>query len=121
VERGLVCTYHKTKRRTTRGHDNITTEEIPKLPIAGTETGTATGLGPEIYVDASQRSSRDHVPRHLLAKSGAWKNSVEIRRELEKLNPALKRSRMIKANSGRYVFEPQHAKGDKRAAHEAAF
>lgn len=91
-----------------------TLKELPKIPLAGTETGTVSGFGDKLYVESSQRPNmKQTVPRHLLNKDGTWKSSVELRRELMAMNPTLPRSLILRANSGRYVWVPNHQKHAK--------
>lgn len=81
-----------------------TITELPKIPLMGTETGKYTGLGEKIYTDETPEMMRTtkKLPNHLVDHKGNWKNDTEVHEELLALNPVLKRTNVLKCNSGRY-------------------
>ena len=89
-----------------------TVRELPKIPMAGTETGKITGLGSSIYtsLDATTLRAEQTLPSHLITPKGTWKNDTDVRMSLQAINPVLKRTNVLKCNSGRYsnmlVVEP---------------
>ena len=76
--------------------------ELPHLPLNGTETGNFSGLGETIYAAVLDLSATNSVPKHLATLDGSWKGEVEVRSALRVLNPPLKRSAVLRSNSGRY-------------------
>lgn len=81
-----------------------TITELPKIPLMGTETGKFTGFGEKIYTDESPEMMRTtkKLPNHLVDHKGNWKNDTAVHEELLALNPVLKRTNVLKCNSGRY-------------------
>lgn len=82
-----------------------TISELPKIALSGMETGKVTGLGTSIYssLDAAATRSGQPLPGHLVnATTGGWKNDTEVRSSLLAINPVLKRTNVLKCNSGRY-------------------
>ena len=82
----------------------MTKREVPQIPFCGTETGNSRGLGDTIYVnqDTEDFDPSSTLPKNLISRTGAWKGSVEIRAALEKKNPIMKRTFVLKSASGRY-------------------
>ena len=83
---------------------STTMSEIPRLPYMGTECGPFTGYGEHLYTtsDDLEMSRSLTLPKNLLTGKGTWKNEHEILHALNEKNPPLKRSGILKANSGRY-------------------
>ena len=81
-----------------------TINELPKISIAGTETGKFSGFGKSIYsdLDAMATKMAQSMPDHLLTNAGTWKNDTDVRTALQSINPVLKRTNVLKCNSGRY-------------------
>lgn len=81
-----------------------TINELPKISVAGTETGKFNGLGTKIYtdMDATATKMAQTMPNHLLTNAGTWKNDTDVRTSLQSINPVLKRTNVLKCNSGRY-------------------
>ena len=69
----------------------MTRSEVPRIALTGDETGPMVGLGDTIY------SSSKCEPSSTLSLVG-----LELAHELERMNPKLKRSQMIRGASGRY-------------------
>ena len=82
----------------------MTKKEVPQIQLCGTETGDHRGLGETIYVDQSVQKfdSSLTLPKNLVSSTGVWKGSMEIRAALEKANPIIKRTFVLKSASGRY-------------------
>lgn len=78
--------------------------ELPKIPLMGTETGKYTGFGENIYTSESAEMMRTtkKLPNHLVDHKGNWKNDTDVHEELLAQNPVLKRTSVLKCNSGRY-------------------
>ncbi len=89
-----------------------TISELPKISLSGAETGKVTGLGASIYsaMDAAATRASQITPAHLVNKTGGWKTDTDVRASLEEINPVLRRTNVLKCNSGRYsnmlVVEP---------------
>ena len=83
---------------------STTLGEIPRLPFMGTECGPYTGYGEHIYTSSTEleMSRSQTLPMNLLTEKGTWKNEHDISHALHEKNPLLKRSGILKANSGRY-------------------
>jgi hypothetical protein len=83
---------------------DTTITELPKICPAGTETGKFNGLGKNIYseTDAATTKMSQTLPKHLLTATGTWKNDTDVRASLQTINPVLKRTNVLKCNSGRY-------------------
>lgn len=81
---------------------NNTLNEIPKIAIIGTETGSFSGFGKHMYVNREEFSLSNTLPAAFTSADGTWKGEVEIRHVLREHNPPLKRSEILRANSGRY-------------------
>lgn len=84
---------------------DTTKEEVPQIPLCGTETGDHRGLGSTIYIEENAMEGFDPsktLPKDLMGKNGTWKGSLEIRAALEKANPIMKRTFVLKSASGRY-------------------
>lgn len=79
-----------------------TIREIPKIPLAGTETGLHFGFGDDIYLDGPVDNLAITAPAALITSKGTWKGSVEIGKALKEINPPLRRNRVLDGNSGRY-------------------
>lgn len=81
-----------------------TIRELPKIALSGMETGKVTGLGDSIYssLDAATTRLGQPLPEHLVNATGVWKNDTEVRASLLAINPVLKRTNVLKCNSGRY-------------------
>lgn len=82
-----------------------TIKELPKIMPAGTETGEFTGLGKNIYYGDNEEvcSHKESLPAHLVhEKDGTWKNDTDVRSSLQEMNPVLRRTAVLKCNSGRY-------------------
>lgn len=79
-----------------------TLREIPKIPLAGTETGLHFGFGDSIYTDGPVDNLATTAPAALMTGKGTWKGSVEIGKALKGINPPLRRNRVLDGNSGRY-------------------
>ena len=84
---------------------STTISEIPRLPMMGTECGPYTGYGEHIYTAADnfEMTRSQTLPTNLMTATGTWKNEHEISLALHEKNPPLKRSGILKANSGRYT------------------
>ena len=67
-----------------------TISEIPRIPIAGTETGGFNGYASKIYADLDDPGfdPSQTLPANLM-KDGKWKGSVEIRAALREVNNAV--------------------------------
>ena len=85
---------------------NTTIKELPRIPLAGTETGRYTGFGERIYSSDSpeemMKTRMSSQPEHLITAKGKWKNDTDVHDSLLHMNPVLKRSNILKCNSGRY-------------------
>ena len=83
---------------------NTTITELPKISLSGAETGKVTGLGSSIYssLDATATKAAQAIPGHLVYKGGGWKTDTDVRASLQEINPVLKRTNVLKCNSGRY-------------------
>jgi len=84
---------------------STTISEIPRLPMMGTECGPYTGYGEHIYTapENFEMTRSQTLPTTLVTAKGTWKNEHEILHALNEKNPPLKRSGILKANSGRYT------------------
>ena len=95
---------------------DITVKELPKIPLAGTETGTYTGFGEQIYTSDSpqemMKTRMKNQPEYLVTAKGKWKSDTDVHESLIHMNPVLKRSGILKCNSGRYsrlaVIDPKN-------------
>lgn len=76
--------------------------ELPKIKTSGTESGAFPGLSKSIFMNDNEIFENSCNISKLLNSSGYWKGSVELRKTLSESNPALKRTSIIQANSGRY-------------------
>eukprot|EP00596_Hydrurales_sp_CCMP1899_P005747 CAMPEP_0119037572 /NCGR_PEP_ID=MMETSP1177-20130426/6007_1 /TAXON_ID=2985 /ORGANISM="Ochromonas sp, Strain CCMP1899" /LENGTH=423 /DNA_ID=CAMNT_0006999037 /DNA_START=765 /DNA_END=2032 /DNA_ORIENTATION=- len=80
---------------------NCTLNEIPRIELAGTESGIFSGYGDSIYTSTKDKFSQT-LPIALMTEKGTWKNEQQVLTSLREMNPPLKRSAILKANSGRY-------------------
>eukprot|EP01041_Mallomonas_annulata_P002371 gene2371-4603_t len=77
-----------------------TLNEIPRVPLSGSEVGLPTGFGTTIYTEEKQFSNT--CPPILMNRTGGWKDEMEIRTSLREVNPPLQRSSVLATASGRY-------------------
>jgi hypothetical protein len=85
---------------------DMTIGEIPRIAKTGTERFGATqtlGFGDSIFVDSENLAQT--LPARLTDSKGHWLGEVELRSEIRKGNPPLRRTQILKANSGRYSSE----------------
>ena len=84
---------------------STTLGELPKISMAGTETGVITGFGESLYSDQTAdtlKQTSTSTPGHLLNMNGTWKNDTDVRNALVEMSPVLRRTNVLKCNSGRY-------------------
>lgn len=81
----------------------MTLSEIPKIPLCGFETGDYQGFGNMIY-ERPEAIQRKLSPK-LVKPDGTWRSFSDMNEQLRRINTPLTRSRVLKANSGRYVDE----------------
>lgn len=81
-----------------------TLREIPKIPISGSETGLVSNLGymQKIYASEDEIKANKVLPANLITSKGTWKGDVEVRLAITEMNPVLRRTNVLKCNSGRY-------------------
>ena len=84
---------------------NATIHEIPKLVETGCESGGFSGYGEYIYTskDSTFENTKATLPATYVKPDGTWRSFSEINSRLKELNSPLKRSAILRANSGRYV------------------
>mmetsp|Transcript_10906 Transcript_10906/g.16621 ORF Transcript_10906/g.16621 Transcript_10906/m.16621 type:complete len:700 (+) Transcript_10906:130-2229(+) len=81
----------------------MTLSEVPRIPVAGVETGVSPGFSQTIYVSAEDTSSLTKTaPAKLMTSDGEWKDSLSVRTVLREENPPLSRSSTVLKASGRY-------------------
>jgi hypothetical protein len=81
---------------------NSTLNEIPRIELAGTESGIFSGYGESIYTSTNDFKLSQTLPKALMTEKGKWKNEQQVLTSLREMNPPLKRSATLRANSGRY-------------------
>ena len=81
-----------------------TISELPKISMSGTETGQVTGFGDSLYSEtaADLLKQTSSLPAHLVDANGTWKNDTDVRNALLEISPVLRRTNVLKCNSGRY-------------------
>ena len=83
---------------------NATLREIPKIPISGSETGLISTVGymQKIYATEDEIRSNKILPANLITSKGTWKGDADVRLAITEMNPVLRRTNVLKCNSGRY-------------------